>query len=241
MDDVLKKHRDIWQRKKILRHVYESWYQLIARDLQDGDGKTLELGAGCGNFKGFYPAAVATDIEYCAWLDMILDAHTIPFCEGSVQNIIMIDVLHHLSNPICFLKEAARVLRRGGRIIMLEPYPSLFSFAVYKKVHPEPFLMDIDYFNRIEEDIKNSAEANQAIPFLIFYRHIRKFLNIFENEFTIIKRKRLSCILYPASGGFDHKAFIPDFLVPFFRMCEFLLIPFSQLLAFRCYIVLERR
>ena len=50
----------------------------------------------------------------------------------------------------------------------------------------------------------------------------------------------MSCILYPASGGFENKAMIPDILIPLFKLLEILLTPFRRLLAFRCYIVLEK-
>ena len=50
----------------------------------------------------------------------------------------------------------------------------------------------------------------------------------------------MSCILYPGSGGFENKAMIPEALVPFFKLLEILLVPLRRLLAFRCYIVLEK-
>jgi len=45
----LKQYKQVWQQKKILRSIYNQWYQKIKNDLIPG--KTLELGSGIGSFK----------------------------------------------------------------------------------------------------------------------------------------------------------------------------------------------
>ncbi|HPZ08744.1 MAG TPA: hypothetical protein PL110_11560 [Candidatus Eremiobacteraeota bacterium] len=50
--------------------------------------------------------------------------------------------MHHLSNPVRFLGEAYCCLQEGGSIIMVEPYPSPFSYLIYRLFHPERFFMD---------------------------------------------------------------------------------------------------
>lgn len=124
---------------------------------------------------------------------------------------------------------------------MIEPYPSPFSSIIYKRFHPEPFKKNVDYFNKTVEADKDPWEANQAIPYLLFFKHRKKFLELFQKDFNIIKTEKMSCILYPASGGFENNAFIPDLLIPCFQVLELLLIPFRWLLAFRCYIVLKEK
>jgi SAM-dependent methyltransferase len=44
-----------------------------------------------------------------------------PFAAASFDNIATFDVLHHLERPRLFFQEAERVLRLGGRIVMVEP------------------------------------------------------------------------------------------------------------------------
>lgn len=240
MTSKLLKHREIWKSKKILRIIYSGWYKEILKDLKNGSGKMLELGAGTGNFKEYKSDVISSDIEKCDWLDMNFDAHQIPFANGSISNIVMIDVLHHLSSPIKFFKEAIRVLEKEGRILIVEPYPSLFSLFVYKKFHPEPFLMDADYFSDISEKQKDPWQSNQAISYLFFFKHRKKFLENFSNDLKFIKIKKMSFLLYPLSGGFENKSLAPDFLIPVLKIMEILLIPFRKFLAFRCYIVLEK-
>ncbi len=54
MENILEKHKETWEKKKILRVIYEEWYKKIIDNLSKVEGKTVELGAGSGNFKGLY-------------------------------------------------------------------------------------------------------------------------------------------------------------------------------------------
>ncbi len=189
METILEKHKRIWQEKKILRVIYSKWYLKILTDLKETPLKTIELGAGSGNFKEFKPDVISADIDPHEWLDMVFDAHQMPFENESLGNIVMIDVLHHLSNPIKFLQEAGRVLERGGRLVMLEPFPSPFSLQIYKRFHPEPFIMDVDYFAKTNIESKDPWDSNQAIPYLIFFKNHKTFLQAFQHQFLIKKKK----------------------------------------------------
>jgi SAM-dependent methyltransferase len=237
MTVTLDSHRKIWKKKPILREIYRGWYERIIRDLIPG--KTLEIGSGSGNFKEFKPDIISSDIEQSPWLDRHFDAHKIPFKNQTVSNIVLIDTLHHLKDPVQFIKEARRVLVPGGRIILLEPFPSPISLLVYWKFHPEPFHFNIDYFRAGKENKKDPGEANQAIPYLLFFRQTDKFKAAFPG-LKIIKKEKLSFIAYPLSGGFENKQLIPDSLFSTAYALEFLLKPFRSLLAFRCYVVLEK-
>lgn len=242
MSDILQRHRQTWDEKKIIRVIYTEWYRMMLADLGTAPGPTVELGGGGGNFKQFKPDVITSDIDPQPWLDMVFDAHRMPFADGEVANLVMVDVLHHLSNPVLFLKEAHRVLRSGGRLLMLEPYPSPFSLPVYRRFHPEPFIFDVDYFAKNGEIVqKDPWDSNQAIPYLLFFKQYETFQNQFGKKFAALKRERLSMILYPASGGFENKSMIPDALIPAFQLLEKLLTPLRPLLAFRCYVVLEKQ
>ena len=241
MSEILSNHREIWNRKKILRVIYNGWYKMILNDMSSTGGKNIELGAGSGNFKEFKPDVISADIEPCGWLDLCFDAHKMPFDDSSVSNIVMIDVLHHLSNPVLFMKEAYRVLEKSGRLIILEPYPSLFSLMVYRKFHPEPFIFDVNYYEKNDNvEQKDPWDSNQAIAFLLFYKKINEFSLQFENKFKILKKKRMSCILYPVSGGFEIKHLSLIFSYLCFVFLEIIFIPFRRWFAFRTYLVIEK-
>lgn len=238
MPSKLIKHRKIWNKKKILRSVYTEWYKQIQNDLKPG--KTVEIGSGTGNFKQFLPGIISSDVTPCSWLDMCFNAEHMPFKGKSISNIVMIDVLHHLGNPLLFLKEAGRVLEKGGRIIMVEPYPSAFSLVIYRKFHPEPFKMNTNPFTRIRHLQKNPWQANQALPYLLFFKYKKKLMQIIGKDFKVIKSQKNNCLIYPLSGGFENKSLVPDLLIPLLKILEIIIRPISFLLAFRCYVILEK-
>ncbi len=65
--------------------------------------------------KDYMPEVISADIEKCDWLDMCFDAHEMPFENDSLANIVMIDVLHHLYNPVKFLEEAEQSFEKRGK------------------------------------------------------------------------------------------------------------------------------
>lgn len=229
------KRQKVWRRKVILKRIYFEWYLKVEKNLKKG--KTLEIGSGIGSYKEFNKKIVTSDIIKAPWIDYCFPAEKIPFKKNSFNNIVLIDVFHHLKNPVEFLREAYRVLKKNGQIIMIEPYPSPFSLMIYEKFHPEPFIMNINYFKKSN---KNLPIPNQAIPYLFFFKQFDKFKNIFGNKFKIIKRKKFSFLLYPLSGGFQNKQLIPDFAIPVLKKMEIILEFFKHLLAFRCFVVLQK-
>jgi SAM-dependent methyltransferase len=239
MQNTLAKHREIWNKKPVLREIYFDWYRMLAQNLVEG--KTVELGSGTGNFKEFMPQSVSSDIDPQPWLDKVFDAHKMPFRAGTISNLVMIDVFHHLADPVKFLHEAHRVLRKGGRILMIEPYPSFFSIIIYKIFHPEPFFFNIDYFSAPKmKMIKKPWDSNQAIPYLIFFKNVKLFNKQFSKKYIFRRKELFSFFTYPLSGGFDNKQLYPFFLKPFLSKAEELFKPFSKWLAFRCLVVLEK-
>lgn len=231
-------HREIWKKKAVLRKIYKDWYQMILANL--APGKVVEIGGGSGNFKESCPRALSGDIVPTPWIDLVLDAHHLPFKNNSVQNLVLFDVLHHLENPFLFLKESERVLITKGRLILMEPYISIFSYPIYHFLHPELVAMKIDPFVISEKDPKRTPfDSNQAIPKLIFEKYIERFKKNFPH-FDIILIKRCAIITYLLSGGFEKPSLIPEASYPFFRWLEEKLRFLSRFMAFRLFVVLEK-
>ena len=95
------KHREIWRRKPILRTIYGDYYRRILGHCTKGS--IVEIGSGTGNFKDYCPQAISTDIQAVNWIDLVLEAHQLPFGNQVIDNIVMIDTLHHLQVPVLFL------------------------------------------------------------------------------------------------------------------------------------------
>lgn len=239
--EILKKHREIWERKKILQRIYFDWYDLILKNITR-HGSTLEIGGGGGNFKKFFPDLISSDYTFCPWLDLNLDAHELPFRSNSLGNIVVIDVLHHLMKPTLFIGEAQRVLEEGGRLIMLEPYISPGSYLIYNYFHQEDVDFTPDVFNEemwFPEEQKTPFDGNMAIPTQMFSKQIERFNKQFPN-LNLIKKSCSDYFIYPLSGGFEHSNFIPLFALPFLKFLEKLISPLGTLFAFRVLIVLEK-
>ncbi|MFH1293984.1 MAG: class I SAM-dependent methyltransferase [Pseudomonadota bacterium] len=235
--DILAERREIWKSKEVIRRLYYTWYRLIANALRRG--KTLELGGGSGNLKEFLPDAITSDVIFAPWLDAVLDAHGIPFKKSSLENIVLFDVLHHLKAPAVFFREAERVLRPGGRIVLVEPYVSWLSFFVYRFLHQEGMDWWTDPLKMKHPKNNDPFHGNQAIPTLIFEKHLREFKRMFPH-LRIILKKKTDSLIYPLSGGFHHPSLCPLFLTKALEYMEDLMQPICRFTAFRLFLVLEK-
>lgn len=230
------KNKKIWNSKKVLRVIYKHFYSII--DNQCTNGNILEVGSGIGNFNIEGRSIIKTDITYSNDTDFVSDAYSLPFQDSTFDNIVLIDVLHHLDCPINFLKEASRVLTPNGRLIMLEPGVTPISWLFYKFMHHEDTDMKwVPNKNYITNPKKDPYHGNQAIPTLIF----NKFNSTLNSlNFSIIYKKWLSLFAYPLSGGYQKWTLIPSSLVRVLLKIENYLLPLlGSAMAFRIIVVVE--
>jgi SAM-dependent methyltransferase len=236
---ILNQRKQIWKSKKILKKLYHNWYRKIGTGLRPGS--ILEIGGGSGNLKEFFPHAISSDIIFTPWADAVLDAHHLPFKDAVLDNIVLFDVLHHLNDPSQFFCESQRVLKKKGRIVLIEPYVSLASFFIYRFLHPEGLVWNINPFNKSCPDKnKDRFHGNQAIPTLIMERYQHGFAKHFSG-LEIIKKERTDFIIYPLSGGFHNPSLCPLFLYSTLKYLEKILHPLNRFLAFRLFVVLKKR
>ncbi|MBI4867886.1 MAG: methyltransferase domain-containing protein [Candidatus Wallbacteria bacterium] len=235
----LAEHREIWEKKPVLRQLYSEWYGQIASFL--GPGSTVELGSGPGNLKGARADVIATDIVPCPWLDAVVDAMRLPFRTNALGNLVLFDVLHHLAAPAQFFAEAARTLTRLGRVIIFDPYISPFSRLVFALAHPEPVDLSIDplALAPAPEESKDPFDANQGFATRLFWKELDTTLSRLPG-FRLVHRSRESLLRYPLSGGFGRSAFVPDWMFGPLARVERALAPFAPVLAFRTLVVLEK-
>ena len=194
-------HRGVWDRKPVLRLVYEDFYDRIAAACRSG--RTIEIGGGIGNLKRRLREVVATDIQSAPWLDCVADAQRLPFADACAANIVMVDVLHHLEFPLVFFREAARVLRPGGRVLMVEPAITWGSTAFYRLFHHEPVRTAADVLEDGNPDPRRDPyDSNQAIPTLIATRDRDRFHRLVP-ALRIAGVQWFALAAYPLSGGFQ--------------------------------------
>jgi SAM-dependent methyltransferase len=163
----------------------------------------VEIGGGSGNFRSFAPQAVSLDIVASPWLDLVADAQALPFADRSVQNLVMLDVLHHIEFPLRFLREASRVLVPGGRVIAVEPGITALSGPFYRLMHEEPVDMAVDPLRDGSPTAdKDPYSGNQAIPTLLARRDRQRMARLLP-ELPLFRTDWLSIAAYPMSGGFQ--------------------------------------
>lgn len=241
LDFRLAEHRDLWEKKPGLRAVYADYHNRILRSCKAGP--ILEIGAGSGHLSELRDNVVSTDILSAPWLDLRADAQQLPFRDAMFDNIVMIDVLHHLPTPKTFFQEAERILRPGGRIVMIEPGITPLSFVMFKLFHPEPVEMGQDPLGlSTAEESRDPFESNQAIPTLLFKRrrHLKRFRSMFP-MLRVLDVRWLSLLAYPLSGGFRAWSLLPQWLAkPLLRLEERLMSVLGPVAAFRVQVTLER-
>lgn len=240
MSDNPASYRQMWGRKPVLRAVYGDIYRRILDAALSGP--ILEIGGGSGNFKSFAPQTVSTDIVSAPWLDAVCDAQRLPFASESFSNIVMVDVIHHVENPLRAMKEFHRVLRDGGRLIFCEPCITPLSGIFYRLFHEEPVDMSTDPLESgAITASKDPWESNQAIPTLL----IERYRNALARELPgleLISVDRFAFLGYPLSGGFRPWCLLPEIAVRPLLSAEWgLRHVLGRLAAFRLLAVYQRK
>lgn len=232
-----KLHSQIIQNKRFLRHLYLDFYNEFKKSIQDlPKGALVEIGSGSGFIKEVIPEVITTDVFSGLNIDKVFLATSMPFESNTVAAFFMFDVLHHINNPLTFFNEANRCLLNHGKIIMIEPYNSLWGRFVYKNFHHEPFDISAGW------EILTSGRltgANGALPWIIFFRDREKF----QKHFPELKIRRLTPhtpFRYLISGGLSYKQLLPSFTYGLVKGLETLLSPLNKFLGMFVTVELEK-
>ncbi|MEI7903493.1 MAG: class I SAM-dependent methyltransferase [bacterium] len=237
-DTETETRREIWARKPQIRLVYERWARRIRPFVPDG--VMLEVGSGSGLTRDLFPRAILSDILHALWLDAAADCLRLPFRTGSLGCVLVFDTLHHTADPHVFLREAARVLRPGGRIILVEPFITPVSFAGYKLLHHEDVCF-ASYQKPVPGGDKTDAwQGNLAMANIVFRRQAREWPQR-QPSLRIVHQSLMSFFDFQLAAGFKPHAYLPMCLFRrAVRLDDWLgfAMPFA---AFRIFIVLEKK
>ena len=165
----LAEHRRLWRSKPMLARVYAPWFAALVEAVPAGS-RVLEVGAGPG-FLAEHAGArrpdlrwIASDLHAAPWNTLAADAGRLPLAARSVEAVLGLDVLHHLEAPAHFFAEAARVLRAGGRLALIEPWITPLSWVVYRFFHQEDCRLGVDPWSPFAAGGKDSFDGDAAVP-----------------------------------------------------------------------------
>lgn len=99
-------------------------HKKICTFLQDLTPGALILDVGSGNRRLPLKDKTVLNVDYIAFekTDIVGNALQLPFKEAMFDAVIVQQVLEHVENPLQILREAARVLKDGGKIWVETPF-----------------------------------------------------------------------------------------------------------------------
>ncbi|MBI2423726.1 MAG: methyltransferase domain-containing protein [Candidatus Hydrogenedentes bacterium] len=208
------------QRKRFLRHIYCDWYRRMANAAASAPpGPRVEIGSGPGFLKTIVPGVITSELVCVGSVDLVFSCESMPFASNSLSVLFLQNVFHHVPHPALFLQEAARCLRIGGRIVMIEPYNTPWSRIVWKRLHHEAFEVEAGW------ELPGStplSTANGALPWIVFERDRALFDQNFP-QLRVTHLRPFMPLSYLLSGGVSMRSLAPGFFYPAWRPVESLL------------------
>lgn len=102
--------------KRLSRHRMD---RFLNRELRQVQGIVLDLGAGLRPFADLIPGkTIALDHRPRPDIDLIGDAHRLPFADEVVDAVVCTEVFEHLLDPPAAAQELIRILKPGGRLVL---------------------------------------------------------------------------------------------------------------------------
>ena len=238
-----KKNRRLLKEKKLLKLIYSGYFQIIKKNLSiKKKSKTLEIGSS-GFIKKTIPYCITSNLQKeknDKMIDICENVYNLKQKRNFLSNIIMVDIFHHLKFPGLALNNMHRVLRKGGRIVMIEPAMGIIPRIIYKLFHHEPNGFDIKIkWNNVPKKIpkKNSYFAAQSVTWRAFYN---KELDL-RFKFRVKKVECFSDFAYLGSGGFSYKSLYPLRIFYYIKFIDKILTKISSnFFAARMLVVLEK-
>lgn len=87
------------------------------------------LDVGCSQKRFSTSDSVGIDIRRNQNVDILADAQFLPFRECVFDTIVAGEIIEHLTVPSFFLKEAKRVLKLGGTLVITTPNPWSITYV----------------------------------------------------------------------------------------------------------------
>lgn len=199
--------RRIIRSKPFLHALYCDWYGRIMARLSRTD-TVLELGSGAGFLDELLPGVITSEVFETPGVKLVADACRLPLSSLSLDAIVMTDVFHHIPDVSLFLHEAARCIRPGGKIVMIEPWSTRWSRWVYTHLHSEPFVPEGEWKLPAAGPLSG---ANGALPWIVFERD-RAYFERQHPHWRIRAIEPFMPFSYLLSGGVSMRSLLPAWM-----------------------------
>lgn len=229
-------HSRVINSKPFLKRLYKEFYSEFKDSINDGSKVLIELGSGGGFIKEVFPRVFTSDVISLSHLDIRFSALEIPFQDQTVDAYFMIDVLHHINDPVMFFRELGRSLKTGGKIVMIEPANTVWGRFIYSHFHHEPFVTSAGWGFEKKGPL---TSANGALPWIIFCRDRERF----ERDFPSLKITKIrfhTPFRYLVSGGVSMRQMLPSFSYTLVKGLETALTPLNKYLGMFMTIELQK-
>jgi len=162
--------------KKSLKKFYIRSYNNLKKITSNLKKNELicELGAGASFANEYCPNIILTDILPYEGIHKVIDAKNMDFKSKSIHCFFLNNVLHHINDAKKFFTECDRCLVDGGKIYIMDQYPSIIGKVILKYFHSEPFNeKSPQWFFQTTGPLSG---ANGALTWIIFFRDLKIFL-----------------------------------------------------------------
>ncbi len=230
-------HARVIKEKPLLRRFYLDAYQEFERvERRLGPGTYVEIGSGGGFLKDVLPDVITSDVAPLPNVDRCFGAEHVPFEDGTVNAFFVLNGFHHFADPEKALREFARSLRPGGRIVIVEPANTAWARFIYSRFHHEEFDPSAGWSGNSSGRLSG---ANGALPWIVFVRDRSRF----ERTLPQLRLLRASChtpFLYLLSGGLSLRQLAPSWACGPLKGLEWALRPLNGLLGMFMTVELEK-
>lgn len=215
-------HKRIILSNPLLLDVYERWYSGFLPAVSETSHlkslPILEIGCGASYLERLIPEIIKSDVSANPNATLVANGESLPFVDGGLRAILVMAALHHMHEPLNFLREAERCLAPEGRLVLIEPSSSPLHQFMIRMFHPH------EYYDGSVAEWKNGttsrmSDANNALPWIIFERERERFARELLG-LKLLSIHRHTFIAYYATGGLSYRPFAPGMALPVIRAVE---------------------
>lgn len=160
----------------------KSW-RIAKKKVLEGGGNTLVIGSGVTH----YANAIHLDLDDFPGVDVVADAHALPFQSESLDAVVCEVVLEHAHHPQQILLETERVLKPGGEIFFVVPF--VFPFhghpADYRRWSRQGLEKDFCFLEKLEVGIMGGP-CSSMVNLLSEWAYVMTGMR-FPKGYTLVK------------------------------------------------------